>query len=128
MKETVISFIDQMELDGKRLSDVKDKKVMPGRIACALRDMRVDGWVNLDHYHLNVHCYPMYKSLYDLFNTELKAKLTYQKLSRTDEVVTSSKNSPLKQENKSGEQLTEKNKPGEVATSPKEETKDDNFI
>ena len=94
MRETVVSFIDQMELDGKRISEIKDKKVMPGKIACALRDMKVDGWVDLDHYHLYVHSYPMYKALYDLFNTELKAKLTIQKTPRTDEVATSSKNSP----------------------------------
>jgi hypothetical protein len=85
-----------MELDGKRLTDIKDKKVMPQKIACALKDMKVDGWVNLELYHLNTHNFPMFKALRDLFNGELKSKLLNQKAGKMDEMIISSKTSPVK--------------------------------
>ena len=50
-----------MKLEGQSLSDIKDKKTIPGKIACNLRDLKVGGWVDMDFYHLNRHEYRLFK-------------------------------------------------------------------
>ena len=63
MREAVLTYLEQMELDGKKLSDIKNKAELPCKIANKLKLLEVEGWVGLQVYHLRGNHYKMFKSL-----------------------------------------------------------------
>ena len=79
MRETTLTWFEQLEMDGKVLADIKDKANIPCKIACKLQDLKVDGWVGMKWYHMKGSEYKLFHSLQDLVRRELKQKLTPKK-------------------------------------------------
>ena len=76
MFEAVTEYLDGMDLEGKALTDIKDRNSIPNKIACNLQKNKVEGWVAMEFYHLKRHDFRMFKSLCDLVTNELKLRLT----------------------------------------------------
>ena len=117
-----------MDLEGKRLSDIKDRKSFPGKIACILRDMKVDGWVEMDIYHLNTFVYRMYKTLADMFNNELKSALLNQKPNKSSEMLISPKPNDAHSDVKPDAHSCESFNADAMSIVPKEETKSEDDL
>ena len=47
MKKVVCDYLDELELNGLILSDIKDKKSHHDRIADSLQELKVGGWANM---------------------------------------------------------------------------------
>ena len=87
MKDAILTFISGLDLQGKKLADIKLRKTYPGKIACLLRDMKVDGWVDFDICHTNTYVYKMYKALTDMFYQQLKTALLNKKTVKSEEMI-----------------------------------------
>ena len=47
MKDAILVYFEEMVLAGKFPLDEKGKKDLPMKIADRLRDLKLDGWINL---------------------------------------------------------------------------------
>ena len=65
MKDAINVYLEEMSLAGKLPLDEKGKRELPMKIADRLRDLKLDGWINLQCYHKVRHTYRMYRSLCD---------------------------------------------------------------
>ena len=72
MREATLTWLEQHEIDNKSLADIKDKANIPCKIACKLRDQKIEGWIGLDFYHMKGNEYKLFHSLQDLVRRELK--------------------------------------------------------
>ena len=65
MKDAILVYLEEMSLAGKLPLDEKGKRELPMKITDRLRDLKLDGWINLQCYHKVRHTYRMYRSLCD---------------------------------------------------------------
>ena len=84
MKNAIVVYLEEMSLAGKIPLDEKGKKDLPMKVADRLKDLKLDGWINLQCYHKVRHTYRMYRSLCDLVKYQLRIKMTPQKSSQPD--------------------------------------------
>jgi hypothetical protein len=63
MREATQTHFEQMEIDGKKLSDIKDKANIPRKIAVRMQDNQIEGWAGMKFYHIIGTEYTLFKSL-----------------------------------------------------------------
>jgi hypothetical protein len=61
-----------MEMDGNPLSSIKNKRDISRKIACHMRNLKLEGWKHMDYYHLVAIDYQMFQSLENMVKHELK--------------------------------------------------------
>ena len=77
-------------MNGKKVTDIKDKANIPYKIACKLQELKVEGWIGMQIYHLQGSEKKLFKSLQDLVKRELKQFLSPSKETTPGEMPDSS--------------------------------------